>query len=501
MITQTYNLNLIPDKVPVIVNCSQYDANSRTIDMVIYDGSTLYTIPSGTAATVRGTKQDNTGFEYPCTISGSKVSFDIQDQMTIFSGKVPCEIRLANNGIIGTCNFLLNVEETPLDPDVTISETDLPLLEEAEQNAIRAEQAADRAESLLDTKMDLVSSPTANHVLLTDGNGQAVDGGKALTDLQDKLTAGTGISISSGTIKNEFASLSNVNLDTVTYNFSGYVYGATNYPTGTNPAGLLISSSRIATGTSYRGLQFYSPYNANTLYMRSYNGSWTDWVELYSSGSLTAGRGINIADGTISNVFTSMSSVGSLDNIQYQYFGYVTGASNQPSGVSTSGMFAVFGSSWATAPHFVQFYCPYNANTMYMRLYNGSWTSWVQLLTTLNAEASYVKGDKITNSNSANNYFICVGQARTTTEVVFTIPLSKPVNASSISFSTLTINARTPDGTAIINNVNVASNSDYTISAKIGVGGINIQLTTPTISGHSGQPVTVLIGNMTGTFA
>lgn len=159
MITQRYNLNLIPDKVPVIVNCSQYDALSRTIEMVIYDGSTVYDIPSGTSASVRGTKQDNTGFEYVCTIDGSVVSFDIQDQMTIFAGKVPCEIRLSKDGgIIGTCNFLLNVEETPLDPDVTISETDLPLLERAEQNAARAEAAADEAESVLSSAVKSVNS-------------------------------------------------------------------------------------------------------------------------------------------------------------------------------------------------------------------------------------------------------------------------------------------------------------------------------------------------------
>lgn len=171
MITQRYNLNLIPDKVPVIVNCSQYDALSRTIEMVIYDGSTVYDIPSGTSASVRGTKQDNTGFEYVCTIDGSVVSFDIQDQMTIFAGKVPCEIRLSNNGgIIGTCNFLLNVEETPLDPDVTISETDLPLLEEAEQNAIRAEQARDEAEQILSTTVKSVNGETPD----ADGNVDVV---------------------------------------------------------------------------------------------------------------------------------------------------------------------------------------------------------------------------------------------------------------------------------------------------------------------------------------
>ena len=171
MITQRYNLNLIPDKVPVIVNCSQYDALSRTIEMVIYDGSTVYEIPSGTTATVRGTKQDNTGFEYPCTIDGSIVSFDIQNQMTIFAGKVPCEVRLSKDGgVIGTCNFLLNVEETPLDPDVTISETDLPLLESAEQNAIRAEQARDEAEQILSSTVKSVNGETPD----ADGNVDVV---------------------------------------------------------------------------------------------------------------------------------------------------------------------------------------------------------------------------------------------------------------------------------------------------------------------------------------
>ena len=171
MITQRYNLNLIPDKVPVIVNCSQYDALSRTIEMVIYDGSTVYEIPSGTTATVRGTQQDNTGFEYPCTIDGSIVSFDIQNQMTIFAGKVPCEVRLSKDGgVIGTCNFLLNVEETPLDPDVTISETDLPLLESAEQNAIRAEQARDEAEQILSSTVKSVNGETPD----ADGNVDVV---------------------------------------------------------------------------------------------------------------------------------------------------------------------------------------------------------------------------------------------------------------------------------------------------------------------------------------
>ena len=194
MITQTYNLNLIPDKVPVIVNCSQYEALSRTIEMVLFDGSVLYTIASGVTATVRGTKQDNTGFEYPCTISGSTVSFNIQDQMTIFAGRVPCEIRLIDsNGIIGTCNFLLNVEETPLDPGITISESDLPLLESAEQNAIRSEEAAARSEDEADraeAEADRAERAVANAVKSVNGELPDANGNVDVVALPDGGTQG-----------------------------------------------------------------------------------------------------------------------------------------------------------------------------------------------------------------------------------------------------------------------------------------------------------------------
>lgn len=311
MITQRYNLNLIPDKVPVIVNCSQYDALSRTIEMVIYDGSTVYEIPSGTTATVRGTKQDNTGFEYPCTIDGSIVSFDIQDQMTIFAGKVPCEIRLSKDGgIIGTCNFLLNVEETPLDPDVTISETDLPLLESAEQNAIRAEQAADEAVSVLSSavksvnsvlpdsqgnvdvdavysvnnvspdsngnvdivalpnggttgqvlakqsatdgdadwedRMELVSSPSTNDILITDANGQAVDSGHKILNLKCLVLTSSSFSSLPLTISNSYITSDHVVINSVLSNPSAQ----TGDWTVTTSSGSLTISGSISGSTT-----------------------------------------------------------------------------------------------------------------------------------------------------------------------------------------------------------------------------------------------------------
>lgn len=267
MINQVYTINLITDKVPVLVNVSQYDQYSRTIIFDLFKGSEIYEIPNGSTVTVRGMKPDNTGFEYPCQFEGNRITFDIQPQITILSGKVPAELRItSSNEIVGSCNFYFDVEHTPLDESTVISDTELPLIEEASQAAViaqgaaaRAEAEADRAAQVLSSavksvnnelpdsngnvdvvalptggtagqiltkqsstdgdadwenlpiKMDLVSSAIANDILLTDSNGQAIDSGKKLgdyatqTDLsskQDILTASTGIDITNNEISN-----------------------------------------------------------------------------------------------------------------------------------------------------------------------------------------------------------------------------------------------------------------------------------------------------------
>ena len=171
MISQSYKLNLIPLGVPVIVKASQYDKESRTINFTIYNGDVLFEIPSGSDVVVLGTKKDNTGFEYACTYDGSTVSFDIKDQMTVLSGEYQAEIRISNNGeILGTANFSFFIERSALTDDTIISETELPLIEEAIQKAEEIEQ-------ILVEKMDYVSDPTDGNILITDENGQAVDSG------------------------------------------------------------------------------------------------------------------------------------------------------------------------------------------------------------------------------------------------------------------------------------------------------------------------------------
>lgn len=145
MITQTYNLDLVPNGPDVVVKCSQYDKGSRTITFNMYNNSELYTVPSGATVTVRGTKADNTGFEYPCTVDGTTISFDVAEQMTVFNGKVLCEIRITLGGeILGTANFILFVERGALSDDTVISETDLPLVQ-------KAAEVADELDSIVES--------------------------------------------------------------------------------------------------------------------------------------------------------------------------------------------------------------------------------------------------------------------------------------------------------------------------------------------------------------
>lgn len=130
MTTQTFNLELVPKGVPPIVHVSQYDKGQTWKFNILMDNQ-LYTIPSGSSVTVRGTKRDGTGFSYACAYSGSQVTVTEQQQMTVFAGDVTTELRIAKGSdIIATLNFIIRVEPAALSDDTVISETDIPIIEE-----------------------------------------------------------------------------------------------------------------------------------------------------------------------------------------------------------------------------------------------------------------------------------------------------------------------------------------------------------------------------------
>ena len=133
MYTQETNLNVIPSGVRPVIHCSQYDNNLSAIRFKLYKDNAEFTIPSGAAVIINGYKPDNTGFSYAASaISGNVATIDMTQQMTAIAGDVLCELRVrTENQIIGTLNFVLRVEPAPLTDDTILSETDIPLIEQA----------------------------------------------------------------------------------------------------------------------------------------------------------------------------------------------------------------------------------------------------------------------------------------------------------------------------------------------------------------------------------
>lgn len=140
MITQAINLNLIPGQVLPRVNVSQYDSGTRTLRMTLFNGEQIFNVPSGASGYIQGTKPDRTGFQYAATVTAGSniVTIDITQQMTAVKGEVVCELVLANgDDRIATVNFIIYVEPAALADDTVISDTELPLIEEAAELAER----------------------------------------------------------------------------------------------------------------------------------------------------------------------------------------------------------------------------------------------------------------------------------------------------------------------------------------------------------------------------
>lgn len=133
MYTQTQALNVIPEGVRPVIYCSQYDNNLSAITFSLYKRDAAFSIPSGAAVLINGIKPDNTGFSYAATAtSGNTATFTVTQQMTAVSGDVLCELRVRTSSqIIGTLNFILRVEPAPLKDDAILSETEIPLIEQA----------------------------------------------------------------------------------------------------------------------------------------------------------------------------------------------------------------------------------------------------------------------------------------------------------------------------------------------------------------------------------
>ena len=172
MTTQTINLNMTPGGVMPVVYASQYDNQRDALIFNLYDESGPFIVPVGAAVLIDGTKPpvdgQVTGFSYGAASSvGSTVVCNVTRQMTAVIGDVLCELRVRmDDQIIGSVNFILRVEQAALNDDTVISETEIPLIEQA------IDIAADLAEYIQET-LDAADTATAAAETAVDAADQA----------------------------------------------------------------------------------------------------------------------------------------------------------------------------------------------------------------------------------------------------------------------------------------------------------------------------------------
>lgn len=265
---------------------------------------------------------------------------------------------------------------------IDLTDSTLTSSDELVEGVIAYDRSGNRITGTADY-MDKVDNPTADKILIDDGNGQAQDSSVSIIDValmsdvngkQDVLTAGTGIGISNNVITNEFDTLLSPDLDDIKYTFSGYVRTASNAPPGTNTNGYLQVIARKG-NTSYT-MQVYTPYNDNDTYIRLNNEGWGAWESI----KLTAGNGINLSGNTISVYHTALDNV-DLDTVLTEQLVYCRDScTNKPT--SNGGLLISTTSGMTSGGYGAQMFIPYSATgegVYYRRRISSTWTTWTKL--------------------------------------------------------------------------------------------------------------------------
>ena len=166
MIVNTYNLNMIPDRVLPLVMVSQYDS-SRTIVFNLYDADYEYSPTS--AKVLIGTNQ------YDGTVNGNQVTFNVPSALTQTAQYLFGEIVATDsNGKMSSLNFKFKVDSTPMEVSQTNTLTlnrslssglktalDLKLepTEEQKDEPIEEEPTEEKAEPIDEPIEEVVEEP------------------------------------------------------------------------------------------------------------------------------------------------------------------------------------------------------------------------------------------------------------------------------------------------------------------------------------------------------
>ena len=171
---ESFNLNIIPGKDRPVCHASQYDIG-RTIRVNLFEGFNVFTLDGTEVISISVRKPDgNVVTESVTNTSDSYVEFVTTEQMTACHGSNLCELKLEKGAdVIGTMNFILDVEQDPLEGGVqSASEIDNLQTQIADMVATEVANQYDSANVIFD------AAPTPGH-----GNGYAVTSEGVATEL------------------------------------------------------------------------------------------------------------------------------------------------------------------------------------------------------------------------------------------------------------------------------------------------------------------------------
>ena len=170
MASEVIKLNLIPTGEMPVFHCSQFD-NGRLITIELYRGEDAYEVPVGYTVELHCRKVDNNIVTLASTLVNTNVvTFTSTTQLTACNGKNLCEvaIKAADDYLIGTLNFWLEVEIDPLKGGINSTSEIHDLYDQIED--ITAEVIGDNyydkteVDTLLDDKADKSTTYTKTEV-------------------------------------------------------------------------------------------------------------------------------------------------------------------------------------------------------------------------------------------------------------------------------------------------------------------------------------------------
>lgn len=211
MYVQNLNLDIIPEGVRPVIHVSQYDNQTNALRFSLFVNNQSFTIPSGAGVLINGHKPDNTAFSYQAaSISGNTVVCNVTQQMTAVPGDVDCELRIrTSTQVIGTLNFVLRVEAAPLNDDSVISESYIPLVEQAIDIAANLAQYIETTvQAATNSEASALRSAASATDAQTAASQAAVDA-QNIYDMYDSINAAKTAANSAAANANNAASMLN----------------------------------------------------------------------------------------------------------------------------------------------------------------------------------------------------------------------------------------------------------------------------------------------------